>query len=99
MDKAASLHAHRSAALTHRFVSRFEDADNAQTLFAAAQRNLAADNALAKVLHHSPQGLGGIQLRGPHVAGAIADQNVVQLVAVGRDDDAAVEDLDLFTGL
>src|SRR5262249_39031258 len=61
------------AALGHRFRGGFEDAHHAPAGMDVAQGLLGIVNAVDEMLGQGGQGLGTLDLRRPHVAGAIAD--------------------------
>ena len=56
-------------------------------------------DAVDEVLAFDAQRLGAVELRRPHVAGAVADAHLVDLLRIVGEADALVVDLDLLARL
>src|SRR3954451_5327095 len=81
-----------------RRLSGFEEIDDRQTSDAIVDRGAIVPDAVDEVIELDLQRLGLFNPRRPHVARAVADQQVVYVVAV-RDLHALVVDLDLLVCL
>src|SRR5579859_5534882 len=91
----------RPAALLERHRRGFENAQDAQTGDAIRQRALTSANAIQEMRGLDAQAFGHWQLGRPHIAGAIADQQLMGFIGIGAavQGDALVVDFDLLARL
>src|SRR5688572_16976811 len=71
------------AAIVQRLFGRFEQADNAQAGLAVVGGCRPLENAIHEVAKLQRQCFGRLDLWGPHVARPVADEQIVDALAVG----------------
>src|SRR5690606_13151214 len=90
---------HRFAAAAHRIGSGFNQLDHTYAESAVRLRSLPVADAVDEMFSFDAQRFRSVELRRPHVSGAVADAHLMNLRRIIGEADALIVDLELLAGL